>query len=140
MPFKFDEINYAAVAVAGLGAFFLGALWYTALFGATWRRLAGFTDEKIKELQGQRGPAVFFGGMIVAYLVVAFVLAALTASLDIQTPIAGAALGLLVWLAVAAVGMTGHLAHDKPFGLYVIDTSFQLAFFVMMGAVLGAWR
>src|SRR5688572_19167042 len=98
MPFTFDGINYAAVAVAGLAAFFIGALWYTALFGAAWRRFAGFTEERIKELQGQRGPTVFFGGMLVAYLVVAFVVATLAASLEISSPIAGAALGLFVWL------------------------------------------
>ena len=33
MPFKFDEINLLAVLVAGLATFFLGGLWYTALFG-----------------------------------------------------------------------------------------------------------
>lgn len=140
MPFKFEEINYAAVAVAGLGAFFLGALWYTALFGQTWRRLAGFTEEKIKELQTQRGPAVFFGGMIVSYLLIAFVVGALAASLNVTTPVGGAVLGLLLWLAVAAAGMTWHLAGDKPIGMYLIDVSFQLAFLVMMGAVLGTWR
>ena len=32
-----QHINWLAVLVAGLAYFFLGALWYTALFGKKWQ-------------------------------------------------------------------------------------------------------
>ena len=94
----------------------------------------------LTEAEGEVNPAVFFGGMVVCYLLVAFVVAVLVTSLGLTTPVAGAALGVLLWLAVAAVGMTAHLAGDKPIGMYLIDVSFQLIFLVLMGAVLAAWR
>ena len=140
MPFKFDEINLLAVLVAGLATFFLGGLWYTALFGKLWIGLAGYSEEKVKELRARTPPAVFFGGMVACYLLVAFVVAVLVTSLGLTTPVSGAALGVLLWLAVAAVGMTAHLAGDKPIGMYLIDVSFQLMFFVLMGAMLASWR
>src|ERR1700751_5857884 len=34
--FHLDEINYWAVLTAGLLTFFIGGLWYTALFGQQW--------------------------------------------------------------------------------------------------------
>jgi hypothetical protein len=140
MPFKFDELNWLAVLVAGLATFFLGGMWYTALFGKLWIALAGYSEEKVRELKARTPPAVFFGGMVVCYLVVAFVVAVLVTSLGLTTPVAGAALGVLLWLAVAAVGMTAHLAGDKSIGMYLIDMSFQLIFLLLMGAVLAAWR
>ncbi len=36
MPFKLPDINILAVIVAALVAFFVGGVWYTALFGKQW--------------------------------------------------------------------------------------------------------
>jgi hypothetical protein len=38
-------INYLAVLVAGFAAFFIGAMWYTALFGKLSVKVHGFTEE-----------------------------------------------------------------------------------------------
>ncbi len=140
MPFKFDGINYLAVVAAAGATFFLGAFWYTALFGKLWMHLTGFTEEKVKELQARRPPALFFTGMIVCYLVVAFGVAVLAVSLRITSPIEGAVLGLVLWAGFAAtIGMTAHLASDRHIGVYCIDTGYQLVFLVLMGAILGGW-
>jgi hypothetical protein len=134
------SINYLAVLVAGLGTFVLGGLWYTVLFGKLWQRLHGYTEEKIKEMQAKMSPPKFFGGMILCYLVLAFVVALLVTTFKIDSAYEGAVLGALLWLAAAAVGMTGHLASGKVFGIFLIDVSFQFIYFVLMGVVLGGWR
>jgi len=133
-------INYWAVLVAGLATFLLGGLWYTALFGKLWVQLNGYTEEQVKKMQARRPPPVFFGGMVACYLIVALVFGILVATFNVPTALAGIGLGCLLWLAMAAISMTGHIASDKPLGLFVIDTSFQLIFLVMMGAILGSWR
>ncbi len=134
------EINYLAVLVAGLAAFFLGGVWYQALFGKTWVKLHGYTEEKKKEIQARRPPPIFFGGMIVCYLVVAFALALVLTHFD-HSALHGALLGALIWLGpVAGIGMTAYIASDHPFGLYLIDQSFNLIALVVMGAILGAWH
>jgi len=139
--FELGEINYVAVLAAGLAAFMLGGLWYTALFGRLWRELQGITEEKVKEMQARRPPLVFFGGMMASYSVLALAIAVLFAGLGVDSAVKGAVAGLLLWIGpAAAIGMTGHLASDKPIGVYAIDVSFQFLYLILMGTILGGWR
>jgi hypothetical protein len=140
MPFSGSEVNYWTVLVAGLAAFMVGGVWYTGLLGKLWVKLHGYSPEKVKEMQAKMSPPKFFGGMILSYLVLAVVLAILMTGMKEQGALAGAALGFLVWLAVAAVGMTAHIASDKVIGLYCIDIGCELVYLIIMGALLGAWR
>jgi hypothetical protein len=141
MPFKFDGINYLAVVSAGLATFFLGAVWYTALFGKLWVQLTGYSEQKLKELQAKRPPPLFFGGMIVCYLVMSLAVAVLVRSLSIVSPIEGAQLGLVLWVGFAAtIGFTAHLAGDRHIGIYLIDAGYQLVYLLLMGALIGGWH
>jgi hypothetical protein len=141
MPYKFPEINILAVIVAALVAFFVGGLWYQALFGKLWVKLHGYTDEQQARMKALRPPPLFFGGMIVSYLVLALVLAILIGSAPERSALGGAVLGVLVWLGpAAAIGMTGWLASDKPIGVFLIDAGCELVYLVLMGLILGAWR
>jgi hypothetical protein len=36
--------------VTGIVSFFIGCIWYSAIFGKVWQRLMGFTDEKVKSI------------------------------------------------------------------------------------------
>src|SRR5712692_7671500 len=103
MLLKFDQINYLAVLVAGLGTFFLGALWYMPLFGKLWISLHGYTQEKMTAMQARVPPPLFFGGMIVSYLVAALAVALIVVNLSLTAPLEGLILGLALWLIVAAV-------------------------------------
>ena len=72
---------------------------------------------------------------------VLLVLALLLTGFERPTAFTGAVLGALVWLGPAAsIGMTGHIANGKPIGLFAIDTTCQLIYLVLMGALLGGWR
>ncbi len=140
MPFAWSEINYWAAIVAGVAAFFVGGAWYSGIFGKLWVKLHGYSPEKIKEMQAKMSPPKFFGGMLVSYIVLGFVLALLLSGLKEQGALVGACTGFLVWLAVAAISMTAHIASDKVIGLYYIDVGCELIYLVLMGALLGAWR
>jgi hypothetical protein len=140
MPFKFADVNYPAVLVAGLLAFVVGAVWYTALFGKVWIRLQGFSDEKVKEMKANMSPVKFFGGMLLSYLVLAWVIAIILTGVPESDARTGATLGFFVWLGAAAIGFTGHLPSGRPLGVYLIDTGCQLVYLVLMGLLLGAWR
>ena len=141
MSIHLDQINWWAVLVAAAATFFLGALWYSALFGKLWIRLQGYTEDQVKQMQANMNPAIFFGGMLVSYLLVALVIAILVTNFNLRSAVAGAMLGLLVWLGfAAAIHMTGHLASNKPIGAFLIDTAFQLIFLIGMGTLIAAWR
>jgi hypothetical protein len=141
MTIELSGINWLAVLVAAVATFFLGGLWYGALFKKPWQRLHGYSDEQVKAMQKARPPAVFFGVMIASYLVLAFVVALLARVAGVSSVGAGAALGLLLWIGPAmAIGATAWIASDKPLGAFAIDWAYQLVFLVMMGAIIGGWR
>src|SRR2546423_229906 len=98
-------VNWLAVVGAGGAAVFLGGIWYQALFGKLWKRLHGFSSEELKALQAKRPPALFFGGMLVAYLVLAAVMALLEGACHIGRWQDGAAFGVMLWVGPAlAIG------------------------------------
>ena len=71
-------INFWAVLVAALSSFVIGSLWYGPLFGKTWMKLNGLTDENLKE--GLSIPAIM-GINYAATVLAAFALALQDASM-----------------------------------------------------------
>ncbi len=141
MTLDFGAIHYGAVATTGLATFFLGAVWYAALFGKQWQRLNGYSDEKLAEMRRKTPPPVFFGIMVISYLLLSFVVAVLVEAFGVTSAGGGAALGFALWLGPAfAIGLTHFIASDKPIGVYAIDWSYQLVYLVMTGAILGGWQ
>ncbi|HEY3245366.1 MAG TPA: DUF1761 domain-containing protein [Phycisphaerae bacterium] len=142
MPtFDLAKINWLAVFTAALATFFLGAVWYQALFGNLWKRLHGYTHEQLRAMQAKRPPLVFFGGMIGAYLLLAFVMALLVTAFNVTGIAGGLALGLLLWLGpTSAVAFTGWLAADKAIGTYGLDAAYQFVYMAMIGVILAVWR
>lgn len=140
MELNLTEVNYLAAAVTGLIVFFIGGLWYQALFGKVWVKLHNYSEEQFKALQAQFSPAKFFGTLIAAYLVMSLAVAVIVTSMDVQSAVGGLAVGFVLWLIVAAIGMTGHITGNRHNGLYMIDTAYQLVIFLVAGAILGVWR
>lgn len=141
MTIELGAVNWWAVLVAALATFFLGGMWYQALFGKLWVRLHGYSPEKVKAMRAAKPPALFFGGMVCAYGLLAYVMAVLANACGATTWSSGATLGFLIWLGPAiAIGFTAWLASDRVPGVFVIDWAYQLVFLVMMGAIIGAWR
>ena len=141
MKLELEGVNWLAVLAAGAATFFLGAIWYQALFGRLWKELHGYSSEQLKALQAKRPPALFFGGMIAAYLLLAGVMAVFAVALGLHGWRDGAVFGGLLWLGPALViGFTAWLASDKHIGILAIDAAYQLVFLVMMGVILGGWK
>ena len=133
-------INYLAVAVAAFVTFFLGGAWYSALFRAAWVKAHGFTEEQIKALEAKHSPALFFGGMLVCYFVMALVMAVMFHAGGIDTAKAGLVWGGLLWLVHSSLKMTDHIASGKTFAAFGIDASFQLIALLLTGAIVGGWK
>ncbi len=136
----FTALNYLAIAVAALATFFLGALWYTALFGKMWLKLNAYTEEKMKEMHARHPPPVFFGVMLAAYFVIALVFAVLAQVLKIDTWASGMIFGYWLWIIAAAIQITGHISSDRHWGIYFINMGYQIIYLIMMGTIIGAWR
>jgi len=140
MPMDLPHVNYLAVLVAALATFFLGGLWYSPLlFAKAWVKAHGYSPERVQQMQKGAGKA--YAGSVLAYLVMAFVLAILVAYCGAASWQQGAWIGFLCWLGFAAtIGLTANLFSEKSFAVYWIDAGYQLVYLVLMGAILGAWR
>lgn len=132
-----SKINYLAVATAAVSTFILGALWYSpALFGKAWMKENGFTDDDMKK----GNMAKTFGFSFIFALVMAFNLATFLA--DDKTDMswgmtAGALAGFgWVFMGIAVIA----LFEMRSWKYIFINGGYHVLSFIIMGAIIGAWR
>jgi len=134
----FSGVNYAAVIIAALAGFGLGAVWYMVL-GGVWMRAMGKTAQ---ELSPGTGPAkaLPFIISIVALLIMAWMLAGIMGHLGSVSVRGGVITGALVWLGfvITTMGVNHAFGGAKPM-LTLIDGGHWLAVLLVMGAVIGAF-
>ena len=139
----FLYVNLLAVLACGIVAMILGFLWYSPiLFAKPWVKEMGYDMNdaaKMAEMKKKAGPA--YGASFVASLVTAFVLGLILNALTINSPLYGMKLGFAVWLGfVATVQLTGVLFQGNSMKLFAINTGYQLACYLAMGAILSVWK
>src|SRR5690348_14978874 len=129
------NVNILAVLVATVLTFVLGMAWYSpALFARQWMAAQGYTPEKLEEMK-RRGVTRAYAVSVLSNLVTAYVIA-LLASYTSSTTLAQG-----LWLGFAAtIGLTANMFSEKPLAAWVIDTGYQLAYLVLMGALLSVWH
>ena len=132
-----SNINFPAVLVAALTAFFIGWLWYGPLFGKKWMELNGFSKENMQH-GGLSLPVI----MLINY--VATALAALSLAMFLGAE-ADAIFGIFAGLMIAVFWIATSRLNDvlyerKPIGLFWINVGYNVVIYVVMGAILGAWK
>ena len=130
-----SDVNWLAVLVATIAAFMLGGLWYSkVLFGNTWMKEIGLTEEAINNANMPRT----FGTTFVLQLIAAVAMSALIGSdgswlTGLQT---GLWVGLF-WIATA-YGVT-YLFEQRTFRLWLINAGYYVVLYAVMGTIIGAW-
>ena len=131
------HINYLAVLAAAVSTFVIGGLWYSpALFHRSWMSANGFAEADLAK--GSAGK--IFGSAFVLAVLMAANLAAFLSGPETTTAwgaTAGALTGL-GWVA-PAIG-TIALFERRPAAYIAINGGYFAVAFVVMGAILGAWR
>jgi Protein of unknown function (DUF1761) len=140
---RMHSINLFAVLVAAISTMVVGFLWYSPiLFAKAWMREMGYDLEdkaKMEEMRKSAGPA--YMGSFLASLVSAFVLALLLHWLHVQNLELGLMTAFHVWLGfVATVQLSGVLFMKQSMKLFAINTGYQLACYLAMGAILTVWK
>jgi len=133
----FSNLNYLAVLVAALSTFVLGGLWYSPmLFGKAWMQLNNFTDADLQTFSKAR----MFGCSFVFSLVMALNLAMFLAgsTTDVIWGMTAGALAGLGWVAMA-IAIIG-VFENKSWTYILINGGYMFVAFIVMGAILGAWR
>jgi hypothetical protein len=137
------NLNLLAVLVAAISTMVVGFSWYSLiLFAKPWMSEMGCNPDdrvRVQEMQKSAGPA--YSGAFIASLVSAFVLALFFHWLHVQSWELGLMVALHVWLGfVATVQLTGALFMKQRMKLFAINTGYQLACDLAMGAILTVWR
>ena len=135
----FSNINYLAVFVSALAAFFLGYLWYSPLlFGKGWQKALGLSDEKIKEAN----MLAIFGTSFILMFIMALGIAMFEQGHNNtdSTWLGGMLHGLFIGVFFVATSYGVNLLFQrKTFKLWIIDAGYQIVLLTMMGLIIGAW-
>ena len=120
------------VVIAAIASMVVGFVWYGPLFGKTWMKLTG-----MKEMGNKSDMPKTYGITFVGSLVTAYVLSVFLGLTNSGTLTSALTLAVWVWLGfVATVALSGPLFDKKPWNLYFLNVSYQLANFLVMAAVL----
>jgi len=131
----FPPIALGGVLAAAVVGFVIGGVWFAPqTFGKAWLRVQAISDQDAAKTQGV-GVALAF----VATLATAYVLGLFVRFAGATTPVEGATIGLLAWLAFAvAIHLPAANLERKP-EKFLIDIGHKLAVYVVMGAILAIW-
>jgi hypothetical protein len=128
------ELNYLAIVLAALSTFLLGGLWYSpAVFGKTWMKENGFTEESMK------------GGNMIKIFGLAFVLGLISAiNLAMfmgpeKNVSMGAAYGFAAGFGwVATFVGTHYLFERRSLKLFLINAGYSIVALTVMGVIIVA--
>jgi len=130
------KTNYAAVVVAAVAYWVLGAVWYRVLFSKPWMALENMSAEQVKSLN----PVLPYVITFALNLLIAYSLAQICIWRNADTIGRGASVGVLLWIGfVGPITFTTYMYEMRPRTLYAINEFFPLAGMVLMGAIIGAW-
>ncbi len=132
-----EYINIPAIIVAAILPFLLGGLWYSPfMFGKAWMRENSFNE---KDLEQGNQPKIF-GLSFLFFLLMSGNLAAFLATPETDF-LFGLLAGFLAGFGWVALSLTIiALFERKSWKYMLINGGYMVVAFVLMGAVLGAWR
>ena len=132
---NFGAINLLVVFGATLAANVLGGLWYSPfVFGKPW---AAANNIRLGEQGMQNAPATFISAFILQLFAASMIAALLGPN---SSGGEGAQLGTLIafCFVMTAMGIT-NLFERRPLSLILINVSFHIVAFGLMGFIIGKW-
>ena len=121
---------YLIGLVTGIISFFIGCIWYTALFGKAWQRGMGFSDEKVKTIFVPKRIIV----ALISELVAALCTVGILYNMSAEIPLIVKAIMLIVVLVGHGVKLA--IFDGKSWGVILINEGYKvvtiLLFFVAL--------
>ena len=138
----FMGVNLWSVLVAGVSTMVVGFLWYSPLlFARPWMVAMGYDpDDKARMEAMQKSAGKSYAVSFIAALASAFVLGKIIEITTVNNMLYGMKVGFAIWLGfVTTVQLTAKLFGNQSTRLYLINTGYQLACYLVMGAILAVW-
>jgi len=132
------SLNYAAILVAAIVNFIVGAVWHGPLFGKHWMKLAGITHEEMKRMPLTPAQAMLLG--FVNTLLMTFVLSLFGNTWNPEGVTGAFTLAFWPWLGfVVPMLANSVLWEGKSWKLFGFNISYQLVSLFVTALVLVSW-
>lgn len=133
----FGDLNWAAVVVAGLAYFVLGAVWYTnALFGRQYRTALGVDPD----VQAQPDPMSLVTNFV-GWMLAAVALGLIAVSAGADSLLDGIVLGLVVSVGVILTQLVVNATYEgRGTAILKVNAPYMITGYAAMGAILASWR
>jgi len=100
---------------------------------------ARYTEEKIAQMRASAGRA--YAVSFVCYVVMALAMSILIGRMDVRMIVGGVKLGAVLGIGFAAtLSLTANMFSEKRLSAWLIDAGYQIAYLILMGVILVAWR
>lgn len=130
-----DNISIVGIIVAAIAFFFLGAAWYTFLFGKPWRAELGISEA---DAAGAKPNPLMFLNSLVMGLIIAATLAKLISESSIGY---GLKVGLGVGAGIGAALMAQNYAYEqKSLKFWAMNAGYVIIGLGVMGTIIGAFQ
>ncbi len=134
----FNHINWLAVLVGGLGYFFLGAIWYTFLFGKKWR---SYNTALMNDPNAKKGTTQTMIISLIFMLICSLGLGLLAERFGIFGWMGGLKLGALTGICFAATAVHISYVYEKrPLGLHLINGLYNIGGNIIAAIIICCWR
>ena len=132
------SINWIAVIVAVIFSIFLAITWYNdSMFGKQWRNLTRLTPQNSEKFGAVPMIVVMFMN-ITTVLALAIAIAVTNTALSDNSLWVALAVGFSTWLAFSGSTLLTHnLFELKPLQLTIINSGYQLVFFIGVALIIG---
>ncbi len=135
-----SHVNYVAVAVCTVIAFFLGSLWFSFLFSKIWVQELSLHNVII-QAPSQRKLFMNMSLTILKEFVTSLALACLVVMTESRTVQSGLLLGSIVAFGfiATAIGLV-FTWENRSMKLFLIDAGYQMIAVVLLAVILSVWH
>lgn len=132
------RLNWAAILLAGVVDWILGAAWFTA-FATPWKAGLRMSPE---ELQAYSSHPNFWPYIIalLCSILMAYAIAKLASGSETQGLFRGIGVGLLVGLAAALAMITNMVFEARTGSFILISAAYPFLGCILMGIIIGVWK
>ena len=134
----FSQVNWLAVLVGALAYFFLGAIWYSALFRNAWIKATGVNANDPNARKG------FAGIMIASFITILITTIGLALIITRIGPggwMTGCKIGLIAGVCFSAATICNSYLYEKrPIALSAINSLYNIIGCVIAGIIIAVWH
>jgi hypothetical protein len=133
----FSNINWLAVLVAAVAYYFIGAIWYSALFRNAWIKATGVN---VNDPNAKKGVAALFITSFILVFITSIGLALIISRIGSGGWMTGLKVGLIAGICFSAATIyNSYLYEKRPFALTLINGFYNICGCVIAGIIISVW-